>query len=374
MNSYPFSIIGKPVSEVDTPSLLLDLDAFERNLKKLSSSLAGTKVKARPHSKSHKCPMIALQQIAHGAVGVCCQKVSEAEAMVQGGIHNVLVSNQIVDKSKIERLVSLVRQADVSVCADNSENIDALNDTARNYGVKLSVLVEIDVGMGRCGVKPGREAAETAAQISGSSHLNFGGLQAYHGSAQHMHYYQERKEAISAAVDQVKDTIHHMGLKGIPCETVTGAGTGTYPFETESGIYTEVQPGSYILMDMDYGSILDEDGRPFSRFENSLFVYTQIMSRTSSEFFVVDAGLKCFTAEKGLPGVFGKQGLEFKGASDEHGVITVKEAQSDFRLGDKLKLIPPHCDPTVNLHDWYVGFRKDRVEAVWPVTARGPGF
>jgi 3-hydroxy-D-aspartate aldolase len=360
---------GTLLQDVDTPALLLDLDAFERNLERMDESLRGTGVRVRPHSKSHKCPEIALRQLAHGAVGVCCQKVAEAEAMVDGGVGNVMVSNEVVGATKIARLVELARRAQVSVCADDAANVDALDAAAGKAGVKLDVLVEVDVGAHRCGVEPGQPALALASRIAGCEHLNFAGLHAYQGAAQHVRTTDERRVLIDKAVQQVRATLALLHEYGLKADIVTGAGTGTYLFEANSGVYNEIQPGSYIFMDADYNRNLGDDGRPQQAFEQSLFVWATVMSRPSAERAVVDAGLKALSVDSGLP-VVAVPGIEYKGASDEHGVLRLA-AGVELRLGAKLRLIPGHCDPTVNLYDWLVCYRGDKVEAIWPIAARG---
>lgn len=360
---------GMTLEEVDTPALLLDLDAFESNLDRLDASLAGTPIRVRPHSKSHKCPEIALRQMAHGAVGVCCQKVTEAEAMVAGGIPNVLVSNQVVGPRKIARLVSLARHAHVSVLVDDATNVAALSAAAVEAGATLEVLIEVDVGAHRCGVEPGKPALALAKAVVAANKLQFKGIHAYQGAAQHVRSPDDRRALIERAAQLVAETMTLLRENGITCDIVTGAGTGTYPLEAASGIYTELQPGSYIFMDADYGRNLGADGEPIHEFQQSLFVLTTVMSRTQPERAVVDAGLKALSVDSGQP-LVADTGAEYLGASDEHGVLRVND-QSRFKLGDKIRLIPGHCDPTVNLYDWIVGIRGDEVECVWPIVARG---
>jgi D-serine deaminase-like pyridoxal phosphate-dependent protein len=358
-----------PLSEVDTPALILELDAFEANLRRMQESLAGRPVKVRPHAKSHKCPQIALRQIAHGAVGVCCQKVSEAEALVEGGVTDVLVANEVVGDYKVRRLAALAKQARVAACADDADNVRALDAAARELGVKLDVLVEINVGANRCGVEPGEAAVSLAKQIASSENLRFAGLQAYQGAAQHLRKVEERRKAIENAAAAVKATRDRLEAAGIRCPKATGAGTGTYLFEAASAVYDELQPGSYIFMDVDYArNDWTESGMP--RFEHSLFVWTTVMSRTSRERAIVDAGLKASSVDSGMPRIADGGPAEYTKASDEHGVIQLNGA-SGYAVGHKLKLIPGHCDPTVNLYDHYICIRNDRVEAIWPITARG---
>ena len=360
---------GMSLADVDTPSLILDLDAFERNLQRLSESLAGRKVMLRPHAKSHKCPQIALRQIALGAVGVCCQKVSEAEAMVEGGVSDVLVANEVVGAAKLKRLAALAKQAKIAVCADDAGNVADLDAAAREAGVTLDVLVEVNVGANRCGVEPGEPALKIAQAIAACKNLRYAGLQAYQGGAQHLRGVAERRSAIDATVAAVQRTLDLIEKARLPRGKVTGAGTGTYLFEAASKVYDELQVGSYIFMDADYAkNDWTESGIP--RFEHSLFVWTTVMSRTRPDVAIVDAGLKASSVDSGMPRVADFPQAEFLKASDEHGVIKMNGAPG-FALGDKIRLIPGHCDPTVNLYDHYVCVRGGRVEALWPITARG---
>ncbi len=361
---------GMTLSEVDTPALLLDLDAFERNLDRMDKSLAESRIRVRPHAKSHKCPEIALRQMARGAIGVCCQKVSEAEAMVEGGVMNVLVSNEVIGAPKLARLAALARRARVSVCVDDEQNIADIDAAARAAGVKIDVLVEVNVGANRCGVEPGQPVVNLAQRVATAKHLRFAGLHAYQGAAQHARTPVERKAAIVKAVQSVRDTIDALQDHGLKPEFITGAGTGTYLLEAASGVYNEIQPGSYIFMDADYNRNLGDDGRPVQHFEQSLYVWATVMSHATAERAVVDAGLKALSVDSGMPLVADLPGVEFLKASDEHGVLKLPQG-SQVKVGDKIRLIPGHCDPTVNLYDWIVGVRGDKVECLWPITARG---
>jgi D-serine deaminase-like pyridoxal phosphate-dependent protein len=371
MTTRPPAEIGMTLEEVDTPALVLELDAFERNLRRLPERIAGRPVRLRPHAKTHKCPVIALQQIALGAVGVCCQKVGEAEAMVHGGVPDVLISNEIVGTSKLRRLAALARSARIAACVDDPAHVAALAAAAREFDVTLSVLVEVNMGGDRCGVEPGEPALRLAEAIGRSARLAFGGLQAYHGSAQHLRSFAERRTAIGQAIERAGRTRALLEANGIACPVVTGAGTGSFMLEAASGVYDELQCGSYVFMDADYGRNLDEDGQPTRQFEHSLFVWTTVMSRPTDDRAIVDAGLKALSVDSGMPLVHGIDEAEYSRASDEHGKLLVKRPSNRLRIGDKVKLVPGHCDPTVNLYDWYVGVRNGRVEALWPVTARG---
>ena len=357
--------IGQRLEEVDTPALLLDLDAFEKNLFTLQSSLKGSAVRVRPHAKTHKCPEIARRQIAAGAVGVCCQKVSEAEAMVEGGVGDVLVSNEVVGAQKIARLAELSRRAQIGVCVDNPENIAAL----RGSNAELDVYIELEVGMRRCGVAPGEPALTLAKEIAKSKKLRFAGLQAYHGRAQHVRSLAERRTAIQQAQHAVEETKRLFEKNRFPCPIVTGAGSGTYMLEVQSGAWDEIQPGSYVFMDADYAK--NEWAAPLPRFAHALFVLSTVMSRPGPDRAIVDAGLKASSVDSGMPTVWQRPGLNYAQASDEHGKIEIAAGAAAPALGEKLLLVPGHCDPTVNLYDWYVCVRAGVVEALWPITARG---
>ncbi|MGH8642187.1 MAG: alanine racemase, partial [Burkholderiales bacterium] len=257
----------------------------------------------------------------------------------------------------------------VAVCADDPGNVAALDEAARVAGIKLDVLVEINVGANRCGVEPGEPSLRLAQAISHSRNLRFAGLQAYQGAAQHLRKVEERRAAIEAACARVRETTELLEDARIKCDKVTGAGTGTFLFEAMSGIYHELQAGSYIFMDADYAkNDWTESGIP--RFEHSLFVWTTVMSSAAPDRAVVDAGLKASSVDSGMPRVAEVDGVEYVKASDEHGVLKLS-GKTRLALGDKLKLIPGHCDPTVNLYDHYVCVRGGKVEALWPITARG---
>lgn len=361
--------IGLPISEIDTPALLIELDVLEENVRRMAHYSRQHAIALRPHAKTHKSVDLARIQLSNGATGICCQKVSEAEVFVHGGIGDVLITNQIVGPVKINRLLNLARQASVSVCVDNAENISALDDAAHSHEVVLGILVEVDVGGGRCGAAPGSATLDLARQIDASRYLKFLGLHAYRGNAQHIRDYTERCEAIQATVSSVVVTVDLLKEDGIGCQIITGAGTGTYPFETTSGIYTELQCGSYVFMDADYASLLMSDGSPKTDFSHSLFVLTSVMSKPSAHKAVCDAGLKAHSVDSGLPLVHDPASIRYLQASDEHGLLS--DPGNRLSIGDKLRLIPGHCDPTVNLYDWYVGVRNGSVETIWPVSGRG---
>jgi D-serine deaminase-like pyridoxal phosphate-dependent protein len=360
------AVVGAPLDEVDTPALIVDLDAIEHNLRRMADYAANVGVALRPHAKAHKCAEIALRQMALGAVGVCSQKVSEAEALVDNGVSNVLVSNEVIAPRKLDRLAELARRATVSTCVDDERVVPLLDAAAANAGVTLDIFVEVDVGGLRCGTAPGEAAARVARRVASSSHLRFRGIQAYQGRAQHVRALGDRRKASEDAQAAVRASIAAVTAAGLTCDTVTGSGTGTYPFESTGGVYTEVQPGSYVFMDADYGR-----NTPPPDFRNSLFVWTQVMSAKGRGLAIVDAGLKSMSFDEGMPLVADVPSVPYTRVSDEHGVLDVSACPDAFPLGAKLRLIPGHCDPTVNLHDWIVAVRGDRVEALWPVVARG---
>lgn len=365
--------VGMSIDEVSTPSLIIDLDAFEKNVKIMRDFIRKAGVRHRAHAKTHKSADIALYQIEHGdACGICCQKVAEAEALVDAGVKDVLVSNQVVDPKKIDRLAQLAKKARVLVCVDDMDNVDALSAAATMHSVTIECLVEIDCGAGRCGVLWGDPVVAIAKKIAGSAGLVFSGIQAYQGAAQHIHDFSERKAKIDVAVKQVSDTIDMLKDEGLECDIVGGAGTGSYYFEGSSGIYNEMQCGSYIFMDADYQRVKDQSGCLISEFDNSLFILTSVMSKAKAEMAICDAGLKAQSVDSGLPVIFGRDDIEYIKCADEHGVIA--DPNNTLKLNDRLKLVPGHCDPTCNLYDWYVCVRDGKVECLWPITARGMSF
>lgn len=361
--------IGDPLAAVETPALVLDLDVFEHNLDLMANVVRGSGLALRPHAKAHKCPDIAKAQVARGAVGICCQKVDEAAAFVAAGIADVLVTNEVVAPAKIARLAHLAQAATIGVLVDDARVVDDLSAAAVQAGGTLHVYVEIDVGAHRCGVVPGEAAVALARAVDASPGLRFRGLHAYHGAAQHLRLPAQRRAAIAEASVLAGRTRVLVEKAGIACPVITGAGTGTWQYERDSHVYTELQPGSYVFMDADYGrNALAPDEHAF---EQSLYVLATVMSTPTAERAVVDAGLKALAFDSGPPLVHVARGLEYVKGTDEHGVLAVDPAQARPELGDRVWLIPGHCDPTVNLYDWIVGMRGERVECVWPITARG---
>ncbi len=367
---------GMDEADIQTPCLILDLDALERNIKKMGDYAKSHGMRHRSHGKMHKSVDVQkLQESLGGAVGVCCQKVSEAEVFARGGIKDILVSNQVRDPAKIDRLARLPKYGcRTIVCVDDLANVADLSKAASKHGTTLEVFVEIDCGAGRCGVKTPEEVVAIAKAVAAAPGLKFTGIQAYQGAMQHMDNYADRKAKLDTAIAQVKSCADALEAAGLKADLVSGGGTGSYYFESNSGVYNELQCGSYAFMDADYGRILDENGHRIDQgeWENALFILTSVMSHAKADKAIVDAGLKAQSVDSGLPVVFGRTDVKYVKCSDEHGVV--EDPQGVLKVNDKLRLVPGHCDPTCNVHDWYVGVRNGKVEVVWPVSARGKAY
>ena len=367
---------GMDEADIQTPCLILDLDALERNIRKMGDHAKAMGMRHRVHGKMHKSVDVALlQERLGGSVGVCCQKVSEAEVFARGGIRDVLISNQVRDPAKIDRLARLPKLGARAICCvDDIANVADLSAAAVRHGTAIECLVEIDCGAGRCGVKTTPEVIAIAKAIAAAPGLTFSGIQAYQGAMQHMDRYEDRKAKIDLALAKVKDAVDGLKAEGLDCDIVGGGGTGSYYFEGSSGVYNELQCGSYAFMDADYGRILDKDGNRIDQgeWENALFLLTSVMSHAKSDKAICDAGLKVQSVDSGLPVIFGRRDVKYVKCSDEHGVID--DPAGVLKVNDRLRLVPGHCDPTCNLHDWYVGVRGGKVEVVWPVSARGKAY
>ncbi len=363
---------GDPLEAVDTPALLLDLEAFEHNLAALHGAVHARGVQVRAHGKAHKCSEIALRQLAAGAVGLCCQKVAEAEVFVAAGVGDILVSNVIVGEAKARRLAALARGARVGVCVDALLQVEQLGMAARDARTTLEVLIEVDTGMMRCGVDSPAEALALAEAIDAyRPWLELRGLQAYQGRAQHLRTPAERATAIAQAAGRVLPILEALRAAGHACPEISGGGTGSYPHELAAGLWTEVQPGSYVLMDADYAANQADPGAPVLR--QALEVLCTVIT-VRARHAVLDAGLKAFSVDSGLPVPPPELGWRVRGLSDEHAVLVPEAVAVPLAVGDRLRMVPGHCDPTVNLHDWIVAHRNGRVEQVWQVDARGALF
>lgn len=367
---------GMDAADIQTPCLVLDLDALERNITKMGNFAKEMGVRHRVHGKMHKSVDVAkLQEVLGDSCGVCCQKVSEAEVFARGGIKDVLVSNQVRDPQKIDRLARMPKLGARTICCvDDIENVADLSAAAQKHGTQIECLVEIDCGAGRCGVTTTQDVVAIAMAIDAADGLKFAGIQAYQGAMQHMDLYADRKAKIDIAIEMVRDAVQGLKAQGLDCDIVGGGGTGSYEFEGNSGVFNELQCGSYAFMDADYGRILDKDGKRIdeSEFENALFLLTSVMSHAKADKAICDAGLKAQSIDSGLPVIYGRTDVKYVKCSDEHGVI--EDPDGVLKVNDKLKLVPGHCDPTCNVHDWYVGVRDGKVETLWPVSARGKAY
>ena len=370
------AVPGMDEADIQTPCLILDLDALESNIRKMGEYARAHGMRHRSHGKMHKSVDVQmLQQRLGGAVGVCCQKVSEAEVFARGGIRDILVSNEVRDPAKIDRLARLPKLGSrITVCVDDVANVAELSAAAQKHGTTLECLVEIECGAGRCGVGTTVAAIEIARAIDAAPALKFSGIQAYQGAMQHLESYRDRSARLDDAIAVAKDVVEALNAAGLKPEIVSGGGTGSYRFESQSGVYNELQCGSYAFMDADYGRIRDMQGNRIDQveWENALFILTSVMSHARPGQAVCDAGLKVQSLDSGLPVIHGRNDVRYINASDEHGVI--EDPHGVLRINEKLKLIPGHCDPTCNLHDWYVGVRNGKVEVVWPVSARGKTY
>ncbi|QHI98603.1 DSD1 family PLP-dependent enzyme [Xylophilus rhododendri] len=363
----PIASAGQPLAAIDTPALVLDLDAFERNLDRLQAAADAAGVKLRPHGKAHKTPAVALAQIARGAVGICCQKVSEALPFIEAGVADIHISNEIASLPKAALLAQAALVARMSVCVDDIVQVDMLGQAAAQAGSRLGVFVEIDIGHGRCGVTGIEGVLPLLDRIARHPQLEFRGLQAYHGTLQHLRSHAERRERSARAAARAGEVVLALEARGVRCGTVTGGGSGSAEFDFASGVFTEIQAGSYAFMDRDYG---DNEYTDTLRFEHAMFLACTVMSTAAKGHAVVDAGLKSLTTDSGLPGIWPPGRLRYHQASDEHGVVHAIDGPLPA-LGQQLLLVPGHCDPTINLHDQIVCLRAGVVEALWPVSSRG---
>ena len=370
--------VGHSVEAIDTPALVIDLDAMDRNLARMAAFAAERGLRLRPHAKLHKSAELARLQMAHGAVGVCVQKTDEALALAQGGVGDIFISNEVIAPAKLARLAQAVRELPTrfAIAVDSALGIARLAAALAQAGLErpqaLDVFIEIDVGQGRCGLPPGEAALALARQIADHPTLRFAGLQAYHGRAQHLRTLAERQRAIEGATQAVAATRDALASASIAVPLVTGAGTGSFALEAASGVWGELQTGSYLFMDADYAANQPHPEAP--AFEHALFVKTQVMSR-SAHHAVCDAGHKSHAIDSGLPQVSFPGGLLYANGGDEHGLLRAEGDTPLPGLGETVWLIPGHCDPTVNLHDAMVGVRgglaAGRVERIVRVDARG---
>lgn len=357
-------MLGADKQKIETPALLIDLDLMEENISKMSQYFSSVKSKLRPHAKTHKCPIIAHKQIKANAIGICCQKLGEAEVMAYSGINDILITSEIVELEKIKRLVSLNRCSDVKVVIDNWQVAKVTSQIASKLGVQLGILVEIDIRNKRCGIPPGKPTLEFAKKVIRLKGLNFLGVMGYEGPFFELPNFNERKNAAQKLLSILKETVEMLENEGIPVNIVSAGSTGTYNITGEYPKVTEIQPGSYVFMDSTYQKL---EGLGF---RCALTVLATVISRPVPDRVVVNVGLKAISSEFGMPIVKNVTDAKVIHLSEEHGTLHVNP-NSKIRVGDKLELIPSHCCTTVNLHDWYHVIKDDTVVALWPITARG---
>jgi D-serine deaminase-like pyridoxal phosphate-dependent protein len=358
--------------DVPTPALLLDLDAFEDNIAKMAAHVRTRNKAFRPHGKTHKCPEVARALINAGAIGCCAARLSEAEVFSEHGIRGLLITTAVIGRDKIERAAALAARApDTIFVVDDPQNVRDLNDAAGTRRRGEPIKLAVDLFFGRTGIEPGQPALALAQVIESLPHVTFVGLQSYDGMAAHTTPFDARSARTTATMGKAVETRALIETSGIACPLVTGGSTGTYRFDSENPGMTELQPGSFVFMDMEYGQIGGPDGPEYRDFKNSLTVVTTVVSRPAA-FAIIDGGYKAFSTDRPFtPRAVGIDGVRYEWAGDEHGRLHLADASRDLKVGDRVEFIPPHIDPTVNLYDNIYALRGDRVEAVWPIAARG---
>ncbi len=359
--------------ELNTPALVLDLDAFERNLAFMAAAMRDFGRNLRPHAKSHKCSRIARAQIDAGAVGICCATLDEAEVMAAAGLRGILITSPVTTEIKIGRLIDLARQGpDLMIVADHASNVSALDRAAQAAGVTICVLVDVELGFGRTGVLTVDAAEALARQIKATVALTFGGIQAYGGHLQHIADDAARLAATKDAQAFVADIVARLTAIGMKPPLVSGGGTGTSMIDGRSGPFTEIQAGSYVFMDAEYESISYGGGQTWP-FESALFVQTAVTSANNAGTVTTDAGTKAFALNGPKPRIVtpGLIGAAYEYSGDEHGRVRLASDMAVPRLGDRIECVVPHCDPTVVLYDAFHCVRGDRLVDIWPIDARG---
>jgi 3-hydroxy-D-aspartate aldolase len=358
--------------EIPTPALLLDLDRFERNLARMAAHVRAAGKALRPHAKTHRCPEIARRQVAAGALGVACAKLGEAEVMARAGVPGLLITTEVVAPSAVRRLTRLAGEApDTMVVVDHPDNVRALARAAAEDGVTLNVLVDVHVGARRTGIEPGEPAVALGRLVTEQRALRLRGLQGYAGHCAHVMGWAARREASRAAMEPLMDTRARYEAAGLPVEIVAGGSTGTHDIDVELAGLTELQAGSYCVMDLDYRRIGGRGGESLTEFEMALTVVATVVS-VAADRAMVDAGLKAFSTDKPFPPeAVERPGVSYGFAGDEHGRLAITDASRPPGLGERIEFFPPHCDPTVNLYDRLWVLRGEKVDAVWEIAARG---
>ena len=358
--------------ELDTPALCVDLDKLSQNIATMKAKLGAMSVVSRPHAKTHKCPTIGKLQIAGGSIGVCTAKLSEAEVMFAGGIEPILMTTSNVSPAKIRRAMALRKKNRQFIQAvDYPQNARDLNDAAREAGIVADVVIDVAIGA-RSGVPPGDQALAMGHLVDTLPNLKLRGIISYDGGAQHIKGFKNRLEQTLKRFGPSVETFERFKQAGLNTEIFSGGGTGTYNILPKAPGVTDLQVGSYIFMDCQYLEIGGESNdEVYTDFAPSLTVVTTVLNTYFPKSITTDAGAKALTLNKPGPWVIGEKDFAYNAGSDEFGVIKYETAQRSYKVGDKLELIVPHCDPAVNEYDQMYGIRNDRVAAVWPIAARG---
>jgi 3-hydroxy-D-aspartate aldolase len=360
-------------ARLQTPALVIDLDVLERNIARMAEHARAHGIALRPHAKTHKSAEIARRQIAAGALGVCVAKLGEAEALADAGIENLLVTSPVVTDAGIARLVTLNgRVGDLMATCDNPDVAARLAAAAKADGKTLKLLVDIDPGLGRTGIAIGDGATALVDRVAESECLEFMGLQCYAGQVQHMESPNERRDRSLSVLRQLGEFRDGLKKRGVTPRIVSGGGTGTFDIDPDARVLTELQVGSYVFMDRQYKDVWEKPGDKVP-FETSLFVQTSVISANRDNLATTDAGFKAFATDAGPPEIASgaPQGASYFFFGDEQGGVLYQPAGKKLAPGDSLTCVVPHCDPTVNLYDCYHAVRGDRLEAIWPVDARG---
>jgi D-serine deaminase-like pyridoxal phosphate-dependent protein len=364
----------KNLPGLSTPCLVLDLDRFESNIQKMSRFVRARGVALRPHAKTHKCVNIARHQIENGAIGISVATIAEAEVMARAGIRGLLITAEMVGEPKVTRLVQLLEKApDTVVVVDHPANVRELQQTAASAGVRISVLIDLDIGQNRTGVQPGEPALKLAEVVADSRNLELKGICAYAGHVAHVVGFEDRVASAKRAMDKAISTRDLLAENGHKIEILSGASTGTYNIDSDSDGFTELQSGSYVFMDVEYRRIGGKSGAVYEDFATALTVLATVVHRSANKA-IVDAGLKAFATDRTFgPELIETTGVRYEFAGDEHGRLILENPSREINLGDRLQFIAPHCDPTVNLYDRINCVRGDAVEDVWPIMDRASG-
>ena len=368
-------ILDEPISidQLPTPALTIDLDIFDANIAKMQSHLNAAGLGLRCHTKMHKSPIIARKQIAAGAIGVCCATISEAEVMLAGGITKILITSPVVTDDKILRLLAMCQKSsEVEIVVDYIQGADRISELAGEMKLNIGVLVDLDPGMGRTGIEPGQKALELVRHIGEACpNLTFNGLQMYIGNCMHVQGFEKRRDKYLHLISKGIETKELLESNGIQVSVFSGGGTGTYDIDAELGALTDLQAGSYAFMDVEYRDIGGQGTETFVDFEPSLFSLVTAISKPQERLITVDAGIKCLATDTGYPEFRDVEGATYHFGGDEHGIIQLNNSSRQINLGDRLSVITPHCDPTVNLYDYYYPYRQGMVTEIWPISARG---